>query len=70
VYIQPGKAQQNAHVERFNQTVRYEWLSKYLWRELDEIRGFTTNWIKKYNRQHPNIALVGNTPMQRLAMAA
>ncbi|MBC7404800.1 MAG: transposase [Cytophaga sp.] len=28
-YIQRGKPQQNAYVERYNQTVRYEWLSQY-----------------------------------------
>lgn len=29
-FIQSGKPQQNAYVERFNRTVRYEWLSQYL----------------------------------------
>ena len=29
-YIQPGKPQQNAYVERYNRTVRYVWLNYYL----------------------------------------
>lgn len=33
-YIQPGNPQQNAYVERFNRTVRYEWLSQYYWHDL------------------------------------
>jgi putative transposase len=33
-YIQRGKPQQNAYVERFNRTVRYEWLSQYCWEDL------------------------------------
>ena len=32
-YIEPGKPQQNAYIERFNRTARYEWLSQYLWEE-------------------------------------
>jgi putative transposase len=37
-YIQPGKPQQNAYVERFNRTVRYEWLSQYYWDDLAHVQ--------------------------------
>ncbi len=30
-FIQLGKPQQNAYVERFKRTVRYEWLPQYYW---------------------------------------
>ena len=69
-YIQPGKPQQNAYVERFNRTVRYEWLSQYYWSDLDEVRDFATQWVWFYNHERPNMALDGFTPKQRLAMAA
>jgi len=69
-YIQPGKPQQNAYVERFNRTVRYEWLSQYCWQDLDEVRDHATRWIWAYNHERPNMALGGITPKQRLAMAA
>lgn len=69
-YIQPGKPQQNAYVERYNRTVRYEWLSQYYWKDLEEIQLFATNWMWKYNHERPNMALGGFTPKQRLAMAA
>ena len=69
-YIQPGKPQQNAYIERFNRTVRYEWLSQYYWKDLDEARDYATQWIWSYNHERPNMALGGITPKQRLAMAA
>jgi putative transposase len=69
-YIQPGKPQQNAYVERFNRTVRYEWLSQFLWSDLDEVRLAATQWMYNYNHYRPHMALGGFTPKQRLAMAA
>lgn len=61
-YIQPGKPQQNAYVERFNRAVRYEWLSQYHWTDLDEVREYATQWMWRYNHERPNMALGGITP--------
>ena len=69
-YIQPGNPQQNAYVERFNKTVRYEWLSQYYWKDLEEVQLFATKWMWSYNHERPNMALGGFTPKQHLAMAA
>ncbi|MCF2133409.1 MULTISPECIES: IS3 family transposase [Mycetohabitans] len=69
-YIQPGKPQHNAYVERFNRTVRYEWLSQYHWKDLEHVQRFATDWMWTDNHDRPNMALGGLTPKQRLAMAA
>lgn len=69
-YIQPGKPQQNAYVERYNRTVRYDWLAQYLFRTIDEVREFATRWLWTYNHERPNMALGGITPKQKLAQVA
>lgn len=65
-----AKPQQNAYVERFNRTVKYEWLSQHYWADLQEVQMFITQWMWKYNHDRLNMALGGITPKQRLAMAA
>ena len=69
-YIQPGNPQQNAYMERFNRTVRYEWLAQYLFDTVGEVQDFATQWLWNYNHERPNMALDRFTPKQRLAMAA
>jgi len=69
-YIQPGKPQQDANDERFNRTVRYEWLSQYVFESLGQVQDYATRWIWNYNHERPNMALGGITPKRRLAMAA
>lgn len=58
-FIQPGQPQQNAYVERYNRTVRYDWLAHHLYENLDEIQEFATNWLWTYNHERPNMALGG-----------
>lgn len=67
-HIQPGKPQQNAYIERYNRTVRYDWLSHYLFESISEVQDYATEWMWTYNNERPNMALGGITPKQKLAL--
>jgi len=67
-HIQPGNPQQNAYIERYNRTVRYDWLGQYLFESIDEVQEHATNWLWTYNHERPNMALGGITPKQKLAL--
>ncbi len=51
-YIQPGNPQQNVYIERFNRTVRYDWLGHYLFESLNELQEFATNWLWAATRRN------------------
>jgi len=61
-YIEPGKPNQNAFVERFNRSVRNEVLNLYLFRNLDQVRELISQWRTQYNEQRPHDALGGLPP--------
>jgi putative transposase len=44
-YIQPGKPQQNAYVERYNRTVRHEWLDQHIIESIEEAQDYATQWL-------------------------
>jgi putative transposase len=67
-FIQPGNPQQNAYVERYNRTVRYDWLTHHLFESIEEVQERAINWLWTYNKERPNMAIGGITPKQRLAM--
>lgn len=69
-FIQPGKPQQNAYIERYNRTVRYDWLAQYLFDSIEEVQEYATRWLWTYNHERPNMGLGGITPIQKLAMVA
>lgn len=51
LFIQPGKPQQNAYVERYNRTVRYDWLNQHLFASISDVQDFATSWLWVYNNE-------------------
>jgi putative transposase len=66
--IQPCNPQQNAYVERFNRTVRHDWLVRYLFESIEDVQQQATNWLWTYNHERPNKGVDGVTPKQKLAL--
>jgi len=62
-YIQPGKPQQNAYIERHNRTIRHSWLSKHLFDTLEEVQAYATEWLWFYNHERPHTANGGKPPL-------
>ncbi len=65
-FTQPGNPQQNAYVERFNRTMRYELLNPTIFHSIEQAQEAATKWQWLYNHQRPNMALGGITPAQKL----
>jgi putative transposase len=66
-FIQPGNPQQNAYIERFNRTMRYELLHQNIFTTIDQAQDAATQWQWTYNHDRPHMALNGFTPAQTLA---
>jgi len=69
-HIQPGKPQQNAYIERYNRTVRGEWLSQNIFETIEEAQNQATQWLWTYNNVRPNMGIGGITPAMKLKTAA
>lgn len=60
-YIQPGKPNQNAYIERFNRSYREEVLDPHIFSDLSQVRDLSWAWMLSYNEERPHSSL-GNIP--------
>ena len=70
LHIQPGQPQQNAYIERYNRSVRHEWLDQHNIETVDEAQDFSTRWQRTCNNDRLNMGIGGITPAIKLKMAA
>ena len=61
-YIEPGKPNQNAFIERFNRSLRNEVLDLYLFRSIAQVRQLVGEWRRQYNHDRPHDSLGGLPP--------
>jgi putative transposase len=60
-FIQPGKPNQNAFIERFNKRFREEVLDANLFNTPSEAQEAAEEWLKDYNEYRPHESL-GDLP--------
>jgi putative transposase len=60
-FIEPGKPNQNAFIERFNKTYRTEVLNTYVFESIEQVQQITEDWLVEYNEQRPHDSL-GRVP--------
>lgn len=63
VIIQPGNPQQNVYIERYNLTIRYDWLSQYLFERIAKVQLYAALWFWTYNNERPHTAIVAIPPV-------
>jgi putative transposase len=63
-FIESGKPNQNAYIERFNRTLRNELLDQHLFVRLEDIREAAYWWRLEYNEVRPHDSLGDLTPIE------
>ena len=61
-YIQPGKPDQKAFIERYHRTYWTEGLNASVFESLEQGREISAEWLQRYNEERPHDALAGLPP--------
>ncbi len=67
-YIKPGSPYQNGYIERFNRTYRTKVLDLYIFKNLEQVKKITEEWLEMYNTERPHKALSNMPPIEYKTM--
>jgi putative transposase len=67
-FIEPGKPNQNAFIERFNRTYRTEVLDAYVFEGIDQVQRLSDGWLVEYNEERPHNSLGRVPPLTYMPM--
>lgn len=62
-YIKSESPTQNGYIERFNGSYRRGVLDAYIFRNIDQVRQITNQWMEDYNKMRPHDSLDGLSPI-------
>jgi putative transposase len=65
-FIEPGKPDQNAFIERFNRTYCDEVLDLYVFESIEQVQLLTDEWLIRYNHERPHESLGRVPPLRYL----
>lgn len=65
--IQNGKPQQNCFIERFNRTMREEFLDAHLFFNIEQANELAATFLNEYNSERPHESLANLTPLEYAA---
>jgi putative transposase len=69
-FIQPGKPDQNAFIERFNKSYRNEVLDAYVFESIGQVRMISEDWLHEYNEERPHDSLGRVPPLMFMSRQA
>jgi putative transposase len=56
----------HAYIERFNRTIRYDWLIHYIYADIEKLQNKAMSRLWTYNNERPNMGVLACQRLKKL----